>query len=119
MNPGGSLKDRIIPRMVIDAEKAGHIKPGCTLIVPTSGNTGIGASMMAAVRGYRIIIIMTMKMSKEKADTMKALGAEIIRTPNSANYLSLESPFAVAQKLQREIPNSYVLDQVNDFKRID
>ena len=106
------MKDRIVPRMISDAEQAGLIKAGCTIIAPTSGNTGIGAAMMAAVRGYRCIIIMPQKMSKEKADTMKALGAEIIRTPNTAGYLSLESPFAVAQKLNKEIPNSFVLDQV-------
>jgi len=68
--------------------------------------------MMSAVRGYRCIIVMPQKMSQEKEDTMRALGAEIIRTPNSAGYLSLESTFAVAQKLSREIPNSFVLDQV-------
>lgn len=111
LNPGGSLKDRIVPRMIEDAEKAGKILPGCTIIVPTSGNTGIGASMMSAVCGYRCIIVMPQKMSQEKEDTMRALGAEIIRTPNSAGYLSLESTFAIAQKLNREIPNSFVLDQ--------
>ena len=112
VNPGGSLKDRIVPRMIEDAKKQGLIKPGCTIIAPTSGNTGIGAAMISAVNGYRCIIVMPQKMSKEKADTMRALGAEIIRTPNSAGYLSLESPFAVSERLHREIPNSFILNQV-------
>ncbi len=122
--------------MVEDAEKAGKIKPGDVLIEPTSGNTGshfnskrtlhelfllyiliyfytgIGIALAAAVKGYRCIIVLPEKMSNEKVDTLKALGAEIVRTPTSATFDSPESHISVAQRLNRDIPNSMILDQV-------
>lgn len=110
-NPGGSVKDRIGYRMIEDAEKKGLLTPGCTIIEPTSGNTGIGLAMACAVKGYRCLIVMPEKMSNEKVDTLRALGAEIIRTPTAASFDSPEGLIAVSQKLQREIPNSIVLDQ--------
>ncbi|KAF2881622.1 hypothetical protein ILUMI_24565 [Ignelater luminosus] len=110
-NPGGSVKDRIGYRMVEDAEKKGLIKPGFTIIEPTSGNTGIGLAMASAVKGYRCIIVMPEKMSNEKVDVLRALGAEIIRTPTAAAFDSPEGLIAVSQKLQKQIPNSIVLDQ--------
>jgi len=110
-NAGGSVKDRIGLRMVEDAEKAGKIKPGDCLIEPTSGNTGIGIALAAAVKGYRCIIVLPEKMSNEKVDTLKALGAEIVRTPTSAIFDSPESHISVAQRLNRQIPNSMILDQ--------
>ncbi|XP_059087787.1 cystathionine beta-synthase-like isoform X1 [Tigriopus californicus] len=110
-NAGGSVKDRIGLRMVEDAEKAGVIKPGYTIIEPTSGNTGIGLAMAAAVKGYRCIIVLPEKMSTEKVDTLRALGAEIVRTPTSATFDSPESHISVAQRLCNEIPNAVILDQ--------
>jgi len=110
-NAGGSVKDRIGKRMVEDAEKSGRIKPGDTLIEPTSGNTGIGLALAAAIKGYRMIITLPEKMSQEKVNILKALGAEIIRTPTEAAWDSPESHIGVAQRLNREIPNSHILDQ--------
>eukprot|EP00474_Spongospora_subterranea_P009353 CRZ09811.1 hypothetical protein [Spongospora subterranea] len=110
-NAGGSIKDRIGLKMVEDAEKSGRIKPGDTLIEPTSGNTGIGLALAAAIKGYRMIITMPEKMSQEKVDILKALGAEIIRTPTEAAWDSPESHISVAIRLQREIENSHILDQ--------
>ncbi|XP_076625441.1 cystathionine beta-synthase isoform X2 [Colletes latitarsis] len=110
-NPGGSVKDRIAYRMIQDAEEQGLLKPGYTIIEPTSGNTGIGLAMAAAVKGYRCIIVMPEKMSNEKVYTLHALGAEIVRTPTEASWDSPEAHINVAHKLQKEIPNSIVLDQ--------
>uniref|UniRef100_A0A182Q121 Cystathionine beta-synthase n=1 Tax=Anopheles farauti TaxID=69004 RepID=A0A182Q121_9DIPT len=111
LNPGGSVKDRIGVRMVLEAERKGLLKPGCTIIEPTSGNTGIGLAMAAAARGYRCLIVMPEKMSNEKVDTLKALGAEVIRTPTEAAFDSPEGLIAVSQRLQRAIPDSVILDQ--------
>jgi cystathionine beta-synthase len=114
MNPGGSVKDRIGVRMLLDAEKSGRIKPGDTLIEPTSGNTGIGLAMAAAVRGYRVIITMPEKMSQEKQVVLEALGAEIIRTPTEAAWDAPESHIGVAKRLKEIIPNSHILDQYSN-----
>jgi len=92
-------------------EKSGRIKPGHTLIEPTSGNTGIGIALTAALRGYRCIITLPEKMSQEKVDVLKALGAEIIRTPTEAAFDSPESHIGVAKRLQQEIKDSHILDQ--------
>ncbi|XP_046853287.1 cystathionine beta-synthase-like [Xenia sp. Carnegie-2017] len=110
-NSGGSVKDRIGLRMVEDAEKKGILKPGTTLIEPTSGNTGIGIALAAAVKGYRCIIVMPEKMSREKVDVLRALGAEIVRTPSLAGYDAPESHIGVAQRLNKEIADSVILDQ--------
>ena len=110
-NAGGSIKDRIGYSMVLQAEKNGRIKPGDTLIEPTSGNTGIGLALAAAIKGYKMIITMPEKMSKEKEVVLKALGAEIIRTPTEAAWDSPESHIGIAKKLNKEIPNSHILDQ--------
>ena len=113
-NPGGSIKDRIGWNMVKDAEESGRIKPGDTLIEPTSGNTGQGMALAAAVKGYRCIITMPEKMSKEKQIALEALGAEIIRTPTEASFDDPESHIGVAKKLNKEIPNSHILDQYSN-----
>jgi cysteine synthase A len=111
LNPAGSIKDRIGWRMVEDAERSGRIKPGDTLIEPTSGNTGQGIALAAAVKGYKCIITLPEKMSKEKQIALEALGAKIIRTPTEAAFDAPESHIGVAKKLQEEIPNSHILDQ--------
>lgn len=97
--------------MIEEAEREGLLKPGCSIIEPTSGNTGIGLAMGAAVKGYKCIIVMPEKMSNEKVDTLKALGATVIRTPTEAAFDSPEGLIAVAQKLQKEIPDAVILNQ--------
>lgn len=115
LNPGGSVKDRIAYRMFLDAEQKGILKPGKSVIVePTSGNTGIGLALAAAVRGYRCIIVLPEKMSDEKVNTLVALGAEIIRTPTEAAWDSPESNIMVAHRLAKEIPHAIILDQYNN-----
>jgi len=115
LNPGGSVKDRIGYQMVTDAEAEGRIKPGDTLIEPTSGNTGIGLALAGAVRGYRVIITMPEKMSREKQVVLEALGAEIIRTPTEAAWDAPESHIGVANTLQSQLPNAHVLDQYSNL----
>ncbi|OZJ06602.1 hypothetical protein BZG36_00436 [Bifiguratus adelaidae] len=111
-NAGGSVKDRIGKRMVEEAERAGILKPGVsTIIEPTSGNTGIGLALAGAVKGYRVIITLPEKMSHEKVAVLKALGAEIIRTPTEADSASPESHIGVAKRLRDEIPGAVILDQ--------
>ena len=118
-NPGGSVKDRIGRNMIEHAEKNGIIKPGDTLIEPTSGNTGIGLALCAAVKGYKMIITMPEKMSKEKEVTLKALGATIVRTPTEAAWDNPSSHIEVAKKMQKEIPNSHILDQYSNISNPD
>ena len=115
-NAGGSVKDRIALRMVEAAEKEGRITPGqSVLIEPTSGNTGIGLALVGAVKGYRTIITLPEKMSSEKVSVLKALGAEIIRTPTSAAWDSPESHIGVARRLEKEIPGGVILDQYGNI----
>ncbi len=111
LNPGGSVKDRIAVRMIEELEKEGRIKPDTTLIEPTSGNTGTGMSMVAAAKGYRMIITMPEKMSQEKQVVMEALGAEIIRTPTEAAHDDPASLLGVAKRMNEEIDNSIIPDQ--------
>ena len=110
-NAGGSVKDRIGVNMIEEAEKIGQIKPGDVLIEPTSGNTGIGLALAAAVKGYKMIITMPEKMSKEKEVVLKSLGAKIYRTPTEAAWDDPDSHISLAKKLNDEIPNSHILDQ--------
>ena len=114
MNPGGSVKDRIGRRMVEEAQASGRIQRGDTLIEPTSGNTGIGMAMAAAVHGYRMVITMPEKMSREKQVTLEALGSEIIRTPTEAAWDSPESHIGVARQLREILPNAHILDQYSN-----
>jgi len=119
LNAGGSVKDRIGKRMVEEAERAGRIKPGDTLIEPTSGNTGIGMALAAAVKGYRMVITMPQKMSREKQVVLEALGAEIVRTPTEAAWDSPESHIGVAKRLNQILPNSHILDQYSNVDNPD
>lgn len=111
LNPGGSVKDRIGRRMVLDALESGRIKKGDILIEPTSGNTGIGLSCAAAAKGFRMIITMPEKMSQEKRDVLKALGAEIVRTPNEYAFDHANCHIGIAFKLEQELENAHILDQ--------
>lgn len=118
LNPGGSVKDRIGVRMVEEAEREGRIKPGDTLVEPTSGNTGIGIALAAAVKGYKLIVTMPEKMSMEKEVVLKALGAEIVRTKTELPSDHPESLFGIAKKLQRELPNAHILDQYGNENNV-
>ncbi|VDB90619.1 unnamed protein product [Peniophora sp. CBMAI 1063] len=109
---GGSVKDRIAKRMVEAAEAEGKLVPGKSVVIePTSGNTGIGLAMACAIKGYAVIIVMPQKMSLEKEAALRALGAEVVRTPTEAAWDSPESHIGVAARLQREIPGGIILDQ--------
>jgi cysteine synthase len=110
-NPGGSVKDRIGYEMVKNAECSGRIKPGDTLIEPTSGNTGIGIALAGAVMGYKVIITMPEKMSQEKQSVLERLGAIIYRTPTEVASSDPASHISLARKLHAKIPNSHILDQ--------
>lgn len=107
-NPAGSVKDRIAKAMLDDAEKTGKLKPGATIIEPTSGNTGIGLSSVAAARGYRIIIVMPETMSVERRQLMKAYGAELVLTEGSKG---MKGAIAKAEELAASIPGSFIPGQ--------
>lgn len=111
LNPGGSVKDRIGVAMVKEAEKKGLLKPGGTIIEPTSGNTGTGLAMVACVKGYKMIFTMPDKMSEEKRTLLKAYGARVVVTPTNVSTESPEHYIKVAERLARETPNSYMPNQ--------
>ena len=109
-NPGGSVKDRPAIKMIEEAEKAGLLKPGGTIIEPTSGNTGVGIAQAAAVKGYRCIVVLPDKMSDEKFALLRAYGAEVVKVPTTATS-NPESYNNVAQRLAQEIPGAYLPNQ--------
>ena len=111
LNPGGSVKDRIGIAMLEDAEKKGLIKPGSTIIEPTSGNTGTGLAMVAAVKGYKMTFVMPDKMSEEKRSLLRAFGAKVVVTPTVVPPDSPENYIRVAERLNKEIPNSFMPNQ--------
>jgi cystathionine beta-synthase len=114
MNPGGSVKDRIGISMIDDAERRGLLKPGGTIIEGTSGNTGLGLALVAAVRGYKVVFTITDKQSREKIDALKAFGAEVIVCPTAVEPEDPRSYYSVAKKLAREIPNSFYPNQYDN-----
>jgi cystathionine beta-synthase len=111
MNPGGSVKDRIASYLIRDAESRGLLKKGGTIIEPTSGNTGLGLAMVAAVRGYRTIFTMPDKVSEEKRASLRAFGAEVVLTPTEVTPDSPQHYVNVARRLSREVPGSYMPNQ--------
>src|SRR3984885_5186046 len=114
-NPGNSIKDRMALKMLEVAEKEGKIKPGGTIIEGTSGNTGMGLALAAIIKGYRCIFATTDKQSKEKADILKAHGAEVIVCPTNVDPEDPRSYYQVARRLQKEIPNSWYVNQYDNL----
>jgi cystathionine beta-synthase len=114
-NPGNSIKDRMALKMVEDAEKAGLIKPGGTIIEGTSGNTGMGLALACIVKGYKLICTMPDKQSKEKMDILRAVGAEVVVTPTNVTPDDPRSYYSVARRLSQEIPNSYYPNQYDNL----
>ncbi len=111
LNPGGSVKDRMAIHMIRRAEEAGLLKKGSTIVESTSGNTGLGLAMAAAAKGYRCVCTMPDKMSQEKIDMLKAVGAEVVITPTEVPHDAPESYVEVAKRIARETPNSFYTDQ--------
>jgi cystathionine beta-synthase len=111
LNPGGSVKDRIAVQMIDEAERKGLLRPGGTIVEATSGNTGAGLALVAAVRGYKMVFTITDKQSREKINLLKAFGAEVIVCPTAVEPEDPRSYYSVAKKLSREIPNSFYPNQ--------
>lgn len=114
-NPGNSVKDRMAVKMIEDAEKEGKLKPGGTIIEGTSGNTGMGLALAAISKGYKCIFTTTDKQSKEKLDALRALGAEVIVCPTNVDAKDPRSYYCVADKLSRDIPNSFYPNQYDNL----
>src|SRR5438477_12557727 len=114
LNPGGSNKDRIGLRMVEDAERRGLLGPGGTIIEPTSGNTGVGLALAAALRGYRMIFVVPDKVATEKIALLRAFGAEVVICPTAVDPDSPESYYSVSDRLAEEIPGGYKPDQYSN-----
>jgi len=114
-NPGNSIKDRMAVRMIEDAEKSGALKPGGTIIEGTSGNTGMGLAIAAVVKGYKCIFTTTDKQSKEKADALKAFGAEVIVCPTNVDPEDPRSYYSVSSRLQKDVPNSWKANQYDNL----
>jgi cystathionine beta-synthase len=114
-NPGNSIKDRMAVKMIEDAEKSGALKPGGTIIEGTSGNTGMGLAIVAVIKGYKCVFTTTDKQSKEKADALKAFGAEVIVCPTNVDPDDPRSYYSVSSRLVRELPNSWKANQYDNL----
>ena len=114
LNPGGSIKDRVALALIEAAERDGRLRPGATIIEPTSGNTGTGLAMAASLKGYRVIAVMPDKMSKEKIDLLRAYGAEVVVAPTEVPPDSPESYYRVADRLTAEIPGAFQPNQYHN-----
>jgi cystathionine beta-synthase len=114
VNPGGSSKDRIATRIIDAAEREGKLKPGGTIVEPTSGNTGIGLALVAQQRGYRCVFVCPDKVSEDKINTLKAYGAEVVVCPTSVAPESPDSYYSVSDRLAREIPGAFKPDQYSN-----
>lgn len=114
-NPGNSVKDRMAVKMIDDAEAAGLIKPGGTIIEGTSGNTGMGLALAAIVKGYRLICVLNDKQSKEKMDILRAVGAEVVVCPTAVEPSDPRSYYSVSRRLATEIPNSWYVNQYDNL----
>src|SRR5215510_8960328 len=117
-NPGNSIKDRMAVKMIEDAERAGKLKPGGTIIEGTSGNTGMGLAIAAVVKGYKCIFTTTDKQSKEKVDALKAFGAEVIVCPTNVDPEDPRSYYSVSSRLQSEVPNSWKANQYDNLSNL-
>src|SRR6185312_15833990 len=115
LNPGGSVKDRIGLPMIEAAEREGKLRPGGTIVEPTSGNTGVGLAIGAAIKGYRCIFVMPDKMSQEKIALLRAYGAEVVITPTTVDHDSPESYYSVSDRLAEEIPGGFKPDQYSNM----
>ena len=115
LNPGGSVKDRIGLPMIEAAEREGTLRPGGTIVEPTSGNTGVGLAIAAAIKGYRCIFVMPDKMSQEKIALLRAYGAEVVITPTAVDHDSPESYYSVSDRLAEEIPGGFKPDQYSNM----
>src|SRR5712692_7664352 len=115
VNPGGSVKDRIGLAMIEKAEAEGKLKPWGTIVEPTSGNTGVGLAIAAAIKGYRCIFVMPDKMSQEKIALLRAYGAEVVITPTAVDHDSPESYYSVSDRLAEEIPGGFKPDQYSNM----
>jgi cystathionine beta-synthase len=114
-NPGNSIKDRMAVRMIEDAERAGLLKPGGTIIEGTSGNTGMGLAVAAVVKGYRCIFTTTDKQSKEKVDALKAFGADVVVCPTNVDPEDPRSYYSVSSRLEKEVPNAWKANQYDNL----
>src|SRR3954454_4182928 len=119
LNPGASIKDRMALYIIEKAEREGRLKPGGTIVENTSGNTGMGVALAAAVKGYRCIFTMPDKMSAEKINRLKALGAQVVVTPTNVAADSPQSYYETAKRIARETPGSFYLNQYHNADNIE